>query len=89
MSSPALERSKSAPTLLTAAQREMLAHPVGQYLRDVQKSALKGLWEGIQAGLLPGLDDSWFFRTFMPNAQIEAAQMDKNKRGRLMISGLK
>ncbi|GFZ69147.1 type III effector [Pseudomonas amygdali pv. eriobotryae] len=54
-------------------------HPVGHYLRDVQKSALKGLWEGIQAGLLPGLDDSWFFRTFMPNAQIEAAQLDKNK----------
>jgi inosine-uridine nucleoside N-ribohydrolase len=29
-------------------------HPVGHYLRDVQKSALKRLWEGIQAGLLPG-----------------------------------
>lgn len=52
----------------------MSGHPVGQYLRDVQKSALKGLWEGIQNGLLPGLDNAWFFRTFMPNSQIDVGQ---------------
>ncbi|RBK98690.1 type III secretion system effector protein, partial [Xanthomonas oryzae pv. oryzae] len=40
-------------------------HPVGEYLRDVQKNALKGLWEGIQANLIPGLDTAWFFRTFV------------------------
>jgi len=40
-------------------------HPVGEYLRDVQKNALKGLWEGIQANLIPGLDTAWFFRTFL------------------------
>ncbi|MFC0140668.1 type III secretion system effector XopQ [Erwinia mallotivora] len=49
-------------------------HPVGQYLRDVQKSALKGLWEGIQAGLLPGLNNEWFGRTFMTNAETPAEE---------------
>ncbi|KFA27575.1 nucleoside hydrolase, partial [Xanthomonas vasicola pv. musacearum NCPPB 4384] len=40
-------------------------HPVGEYLHNVQKNALKGLWEGIQANLIPGLDMAWFFRTFV------------------------
>ncbi|MFW3176635.1 type III secretion system effector protein [Xanthomonas phaseoli] len=48
-------------------------HPVGEYLRDVQKNALKGLWEGIQANLIPGLDSAWFFRTFVTAEAQEAA----------------
>ncbi|RLM22268.1 hypothetical protein BIY29_12270 [Brenneria alni] len=40
-------------------------HPVGDYLKDVQKNALKGLWEGVNAGLLPGLSREWFFHTFI------------------------
>ncbi|MCC4602417.1 type III secretion system effector XopQ [Xanthomonas campestris] len=54
-------------TAVSPAFYEALAqsrHSVGSYLKDVQKNALNGLWEGIQAGLLPGLDQTWFFRTF-------------------------
>ncbi|KFA33176.1 type III secretion system effector XopQ [Xanthomonas vasicola] len=40
-------------------------HPVGEYLHNVQKNALKGLWEGIQANLIPGLDMAWVFRPFV------------------------
>lgn len=47
-------------------------HSVGRYLEDVQKNALNGLWEGIQAGLLPGLDQAWFFRTFTADALPQA-----------------
>lgn len=47
-------------------------HSVGRYLEDVQKNALNGLWEGIQAGLLPGLDQAWFFRTFTAGALPQA-----------------
>ncbi|PPU85784.1 type III secretion system effector protein [Xanthomonas populi] len=43
-------------------------HCVGKYLKDVQKNALNGLWDGIQAGRLPGLDAAWFFRTFTADA---------------------
>lgn len=40
-------------------------HVVGQYLRDVQKSALEGLWDGIINGELPKhLNLQWFFDTF-------------------------
>lgn len=40
-------------------------HVVGQYLRDVQKSALEGLWNGILNGELPKhLNLRWFFDTF-------------------------
>ncbi|CAD7738577.1 hypothetical protein LMG31886_31710 [Xanthomonas hydrangeae] len=47
-------------------------HSVGRYLQDVQKNALNGLWDGIQAGLLPGLDQAWFFRTFTADALSQA-----------------
>nr|WP_238601300.1 type III secretion system effector XopQ [Xanthomonas arboricola] len=47
-------------------------HSVGRYLEDVQKNALNGLWDGIQAGLLPGLDQAWFFRTFTADALPQA-----------------
>ncbi|MGW8277283.1 type III secretion system effector XopQ [Xanthomonas axonopodis] len=52
-------------------------HPVGEYLRDVQKNALKGLWEGIQANLIRDLDTAWFFRTFVaaqPQDPVAAGQ---------------
>lgn len=45
---------------------------MGRYLEDVQKNALNGLWDGIQAGLLPGLDQAWFFRTFTADALPQA-----------------
>lgn len=52
-------------------------HPVGEYLRDVQKNALKGLWEGIQANLIPGLDTAWFFRTFVAAQPQDPAAADQ------------
>ncbi|AOD14302.1 outer protein Q [Xanthomonas fragariae] len=58
-------------TAVSPAFYESLAengHSVGRYLKDVQKNALNGLWDGIQAGLLPGLDEAWFFRTFTAGA---------------------
>ncbi|GKT26554.1 type III secretion system effector XopQ [Acidovorax sp. SUPP3334] len=56
-------------------------HPVGQYLKDVQKNALKGLWEGIGAGLLPGLDTRWFFKTFVGQPQPAAEGGSPDKHG--------
>ena len=47
-------------------------HPVGTYLRDVQKNALKGLWEGINAGLIPQLDSQWFLQTFVSQEHDDA-----------------
>ncbi|MHA6908109.1 type III secretion system effector XopQ [Ralstonia pseudosolanacearum] len=40
-------------------------HPVGHYLKDVQKHALNALWDGIDRGLIPKLDKAWFFDTFI------------------------
>jgi inosine-uridine nucleoside N-ribohydrolase len=48
-------------------------HPVGQYLKNVQKSALQGLWEGIASGLIPNLTFKWFFETFTSTRPINSA----------------
>ncbi|MHA6886657.1 type III secretion system effector XopQ [Ralstonia pseudosolanacearum] len=40
-------------------------HPVGHYLKDVQKHALNALWDGIDRGRIPRLDKAWFFDTFI------------------------
>ncbi|AMP38816.1 type III secretion system effector XopQ [Ralstonia solanacearum] len=40
-------------------------HPVGQYLKDVQKNALNALWDGISEGVIAKLDKPWFFNTFI------------------------
>ncbi|CAH0445933.1 hypothetical protein LMG10661_02076 [Ralstonia syzygii subsp. syzygii] len=40
-------------------------HPVGLYLKDVQKNALNALWNGISEGLFAKLDKPWFFNTFI------------------------
>lgn len=55
-------------------------HSVGTYLKDVQKNALNGLWDGIQAGLLPGLDEAWFFRTFTADALPQANRLQSCAR---------
>lgn len=47
-------------------------HPVGEYLRDIQKNALKGLWEGINAELIPKLSEQWFLETFVSQEQADA-----------------
>ncbi|WP_374940995.1 type III secretion system effector XopQ [Xylophilus ampelinus] len=52
-------------------------HPVGEYLRNVQRNALEGLWNGIQAGLLPGLDAPWFFRTFVSQEKADSGRLEK------------
>lgn len=54
-------------------------HPVGQYLKNVQTSSLKGLWEGIISGLLPKLTPAWFFTTFTSQSPDEA-QIDQMKQ---------
>ncbi|WP_330873155.1 type III secretion system effector XopQ [Xanthomonas fragariae] len=71
-------------TAVSPAFYENLAengHSVGRYLKDVQKNALNGLWDSIQAGLLPGLDEAWFFRTFTAGAPTQVnGQQDAAKQ---------
>ncbi|WP_233592537.1 type III secretion system effector XopQ [Erwinia psidii] len=53
-------------------------NPTNYCQHGLRKSALKALWEGIQAGLLPELNGAWFARTFMPGAKT-APESEENK----------
>lgn len=57
-------------------------HPVGKYLKNVQVSSLKGLWEGILNELVPKqLTVDWFFQAFTSQSpdqvSIEKIKQDK------------
>lgn len=40
-------------------------HPVGSYLMDIQRDALRHLWRGIVEGQIARLDKRWFYDTFV------------------------
>ncbi len=40
-------------------------HPVGSYLMDIQRDALRHLWRGIMEGQIARLDKRWFYDTFV------------------------
>ncbi|ABM34176.1 type III secretion system effector XopQ [Paracidovorax citrulli] len=40
-------------------------HPVGSYLMDIQRDALRHLWRSIMEGQIARLDKRWFYDTFV------------------------
>lgn len=55
-------------------------NPVGQYLKGIQKTALGGLWQSIQKGVIPTLTPDWFFKFFTElDPERDQAQIEQLK----------